>query len=103
MNKNKREVRENRKLIQNNSSDVSVQPYIQIDPDMNLQDFILEYPHLVEVLAEDYGFHCVNCMFSGWDTLREGAAIHQIFDKDFDEMITRLETILNSNDLGSAD
>jgi len=78
--------------------DVQVQKRISIDPDMNLQDFIIEYPQLVDVLAEEYGFHCVNCMFSGWDTLREGASIHQITGKDFEEMISHLEAILNNID-----
>jgi hybrid cluster-associated redox disulfide protein len=77
---------------------IVIDSYIQIDPDMNLQEFILEYPQLVDFLAEDYGFHCVTCMFSGWDTLREGASIHQIEGADFDEMIKRLETILNSEE-----
>jgi len=83
---------------QNNDVQVLVSKYITIDPDMNLQDFIFEYPHLVEVLAEDYGFHCVNCMFSGFDTLKEGAAIHGIEGQDFEEMINRLEGILNSEE-----
>lgn len=77
---------------------ISVSKYISIDPDINLQDFIFEYPNLVEILAEDYGFHCVNCMFSGFDTLREGAAIHGIEGSDFEEMINRLESILNSEE-----
>lgn len=86
-----------------NSDDIVISKYISIDPDMNLQDFIIDYPELVDVLAQDYGFHCVNCMFSGWDTLREGAAIHDIIDKDFDEMIKRLEDIINRDDFRTED
>jgi len=76
---------------------IIVSDYIQIDPDMNLQEFIITYPQLVDVLAQDYGFHCVNCMFSGFDTLKEGAGLHDILDKDFDDMLLRLEDIINND------
>jgi hybrid cluster-associated redox disulfide protein len=68
---------------------------ITIDPQMNIQDFIMEYPQLVDVLSEEYGFHCVNCLFSSFDTLIEGAAIHQIEGDDFVEMINHLESLIN--------
>jgi len=70
---------------------------VKIDPDMNMLDFILEYPQLVDVLSEEYGFHCVNCMFSGMDTFRQGAEIHDIKGEDLEEMIENLEKIINSN------
>lgn len=72
--------------------------FIKIDPHMNIQEFILEYPQLVDVLANDYGFHCVTCVFSDFDTLIEGAAIHNIEGKDFDEMLKHLEEIINDDD-----
>lgn len=80
----------------NTNSDIIVSEYLTIDPNINLQEFILEYPQLIDVLAEDYGFHCVNCMFSGFDTLKEGAQIHGIEGQDFEDMIKRLEDLLNS-------
>lgn len=70
----------------------------KIDPHINIQEFILEYPQLVDVLANDYGFHCVTCVFSDFDTLIEGAAIHNIEGKDFDEMLQHLEELINSDD-----
>jgi len=86
-------------MTSTNNNSTIISNYIQIDPDINLSEFIVTYPQLVEILAEDYGFHCVNCMFSGFDTLKEGAQIHGIDGKDFDEMLERLETILNSEEL----
>lgn len=74
-----------------------VQKKISINPNINIQEFILEYPQLVEVLANDYGFHCVNCLFSDFDTLIEGAAIHGIEGEDFKEMVHDLEEIINNN------
>jgi len=46
----------------------------------------------------EFGFHCVNCIFSGMDTIRQGAELHQIVDADFDEMIEYLEEYLNDEE-----
>lgn len=68
---------------------------IKVDPNMNMQEFILTYPQLVDVLMYEFGFHCVNCIFAGMDTIKEGAAIHQIEGEEFDEMIEYIEDYLN--------
>ena len=69
----------------------------RIDPNIGINDLIETYPQLVEILNDEYGFHCVNCIFSEFDTLKEGAAIHGIEGNDFEEMVFRLEEIINNN------
>lgn len=69
----------------------------RIDPEIGINKLIEEYPQLVEILNDEYGFHCVNCIFSEFDTLKEGAAIHGIEGNDFEEMIVKLEEIINNN------
>ncbi len=69
---------------------------IKINPDMNLAEFIIQYPDLVDVLMYEFGFHCVNCIFSGMDTIRQGASLHMIEGNDFDEMIEYLEDYINN-------
>lgn len=68
-----------------------------IDVKKNINVLVEEYPEIVDVLQEEYGFHCVNCMFSEFDTLEEGAAIHSIQGEDFEEMVKHLEEIINNN------
>ena len=68
---------------------------IKIDPQININDLITEFPELAEVLTWEYGLHCVNCIISEYDTLKQGAAIHGIEGKDFDDMLAHLEEVIN--------
>jgi hybrid cluster-associated redox disulfide protein len=69
--------------------------WITIDPNMGIVEIIDTYPELVTVLTEDYEFHCVNCLFSGMDTLIEGASLHGIEGEDFKDMLKHLEQVIN--------
>lgn len=71
---------------------------IKIDPEVNINDLITEYPELAEVLTWEYGLHCVNCIISEYDTLKQGAAIHGIDDKDLADMIAHLESVVNDEE-----
>ncbi len=71
---------------------------IKLDPNMQISDLIDTYPQLVDVLTEDYEFHCVNCLFSGFDNLIEGAGLHGIEGEDFQDMVEHLESILNDSE-----
>ncbi len=69
--------------------------WITIDSNIGMVELIDTYPELVNVLSEDYEFHCVNCIFAGMDTLIEGAALHGIEGDDFEDMKRHLEEIIN--------
>lgn len=69
--------------------------WITIDPNMGIVELLDIYPELVNVLTEDYEFHCVNCLFAGMDTLVEGASLHGIEGEDFQDMIKHLEQVVN--------
>lgn len=68
---------------------------IKIDPEININDLITDFPELAEVLTWEYGLHCVNCIIAEYDTLKQGAAIHGIEGKDFDDMLAHLEEVVN--------
>jgi hybrid cluster-associated redox disulfide protein len=85
-------------VVKTYDTEVKTTSRIKIDPTINISEFVETYPQLVDVLAEFYGFHCVNCMFSDFDTLIEGAAIHSIEGKDFEEMVEHLEKIINGEE-----
>lgn len=69
---------------------------IKIDPAMGINEIIDKHPILIDVLQSEFGFHCVNCVFSEFDTLEEGAAIHGIEGNIFEEMMEYLEKVLNN-------
>ncbi|MEO6728604.1 MAG: DUF1858 domain-containing protein [Candidatus Dojkabacteria bacterium] len=68
---------------------------LKIDPNIGITTLIETYPVLVDILQNDYEFHCVNCMFSEFDTLENGALLHGIEGDDFDDLITHLEDTIN--------
>lgn len=69
---------------------------LTIDPNIGITTLIEKYPILTDVLQNDYEFHCVNCMFSKFDTLENGALLHGIEDEDFDDLIEHLEEVINA-------
>ena len=54
-------------------------------------ELVMNYPSAVEILF-NYGFHCIGCGLSDYETIEEGAASHG-FD---DEAIGRLVEELNA-------
>jgi hybrid cluster-associated redox disulfide protein len=67
---------------------------IVITKDMNLGEIVYKYPEAAEILL-DYGLHCVGCFASSFDTIQEGAKIHQFSDSEVDEMVDRINEAVN--------
>jgi|OpeIllAssembly_1097287.scaffolds.fasta_scaffold555109_1 hybrid cluster-associated redox disulfide protein len=70
---------------------------LKIDPDMLIIELTERYPLAADFLINEYEFHCIGCIMAGFETIRQGAVAHGIFDNDFDEMILRLEKYLTDN------
>lgn len=68
----------------------------KIPKDIPIPDLLENWPELEEVLTYEYGFHCANCIFAGFDTLEEGAALHGIEGEYFEELHTHLERVINT-------
>lgn len=64
-----------------------------ITKDMNLADIVFRYPDVEEVLL-DYGLHCSSCIAAGFDTIEVGAKVHQMEDEEIDEMVARMNEVL---------
>lgn len=47
-------------------------------------------PELVGVLMEEYGFHCIGCMASEFESLEEGAMAHGMSREEIEEMLSDL-------------
>lgn len=65
----------------------------KITKNTNLAELISEYPEAAEVLL-DYGLHCVGCIASHFDTVEAGARIHGYSDEEVEEMVTRLNEVV---------
>jgi hybrid cluster-associated redox disulfide protein len=63
----------------------------KINKDMLILDLVENYPGLVSVLVEKYGFHCVGCQMAASESLGEGAKVHGMNAKEVGEMIKDLQ------------
>lgn len=70
---------------------------VHIDPDILIIELTELYPQVVDFLISEYEFHCIGCIMAGFETLRQGAQAHGIVDQDFDEMIARLDDLINGS------
>lgn len=63
----------------------------KITEDMLMGDIVQQYPLSTEILTK-YGFHCVGCMISPFESLSAGAVVHGIplepLLKELNEMAT---------------
>jgi len=67
---------------------------IKITKDMNISDVVFKYPKAAEIML-DYGLHCVGCAASSFDTIEAGAKIHGLPDEEIDEMVERINEVVN--------
>lgn len=67
---------------------------INLTKEANLGEVVFKYPEIAEVLI-DYGLHCVGCAISGFDTIEQGAKIHGMTDDEVQEMIDRINEVIN--------
>ena len=65
----------------------------KVTKDVNLGELIVEYPDTAEVLL-DYGLHCVGCFANTFDTLEMGAKIHGMSDVEIQEMLDRVNEVI---------
>jgi hybrid cluster-associated redox disulfide protein len=68
----------------------------KIDVKKNITELITEYPELAPILTYEYGLYCMNCIIADFDNIEQGAKLHGITGKYYDEMVAHLESIINS-------
>jgi hybrid cluster-associated redox disulfide protein len=67
---------------------------IKITKDMNLGEVVFKYPEAAEVLT-DYGLSCVGCFASSFDTIEQGARIHELSEEELEDMLGRINEVVN--------
>lgn len=65
-----------------------------VSPDIMISELSNQFPEVVNFLIYEYGFHCVGCFVSEFETLQEGAQVHGIVGEDFVEMMDRIERVI---------
>jgi hybrid cluster-associated redox disulfide protein len=66
-----------------------------IDKNIKIEEIVTYYPEVIELLVIEYGFHCIGCHFSSFETLEEGAQVHGITGEDLKKLIEELKAIAN--------
>jgi len=61
--------------------------YKYIQPETYIAEIAEMYPEIVNVLINEYGFHCIGCFASQFETLEQGAMVHGIYEEDFENML----------------
>ena len=70
----------------------------KINKDMLIADIVENYPEIVEVLVDDYGFHCVGCFAAAMETLEQGAEVHDMTKEEIGKMVETLNGILEDSE-----
>lgn len=70
---------------------------LEITKDILIGDLVEKYPQLGQVLMDEYGFHCINCMASGMETLEQGAQVHGMTKKEITKMVEDLRNLVTKD------
>jgi iron-sulfur cluster assembly protein len=68
-----------------------------IKREMTIEDIFTKFPHKSQKLAQEMtnaGLHCVGCGAATWETLETGMLSHGFEEKQIDDLIGRLNAIL---------
>jgi iron-sulfur cluster assembly accessory protein len=68
-----------------------------ISRDMTIEDIFANFPHKSQKLAQEItntGLHCVGCQAATWETLEAGMLSHGFSEEAIDDLVDRLNTIL---------
>jgi len=69
----------------------------KIHQQMTIESILAMFPHKAQRLAQELnntGLHCVGCHAATWETLEQGMYGHGKNDKEIDDLVTRLNALL---------
>ncbi|MEK7528022.1 MAG: DUF1858 domain-containing protein [Patescibacteria group bacterium] len=65
----------------------------KITKDSLIGEIMAKRPELADVLAEEYGLHCVGCGMATMETLEMGAKAHGMKTREIAQMILKLNKV----------
>ena len=66
----------------------------KIDKKINIEKLVEKYPESIEIMGE-YGLGCVGCMAASGENLEDGAKAHGLTDKKIEEMVKKINGVIN--------
>lgn len=71
---------------------------MKVTRESNIADIVYKYPAAAQVLT-DFGLHCVGCFASSFDTIEQGAQIHEMDEEEVDELIEEINKVIENPEL----
>jgi hybrid cluster-associated redox disulfide protein len=68
-----------------------------ISKQTKISEIVEHYPSLVEVMVEDYHFHCIGCFASHFENIEQGAMVHGMSNAEITKMIKQLNKLIKSS------
>ena len=62
-------------------------------------ELVMNYPQSVEVLFK-YGFHCIGCGLSAYETLEQGCAAHGFDDATVEQVLKEIKEAVKASEDG---
>lgn len=62
-----------------------------------ISEIVEKHPNIVEILINDYGFHCFGCFVSQFETIEQGALVHGYAPKEITSMIKKLNQLIKGS------
>jgi len=71
---------------------------VKVTKDSNIAEIVFKYPQVADVLMA-FGLHCVGCFASAFDTIEQGAAIHEMDQEEIEELIDEINKVIENPEL----
>jgi hybrid cluster-associated redox disulfide protein len=71
---------------------------MKITKESNIAEIVSKYPQVAQVLT-DFGLHCVGCFASSFDTIEQGAQIHEMDEEEVNELVEELNKVVENPEL----
>ncbi len=63
-----------------------------------ISEIVEKHPDVVEILINDYSFHCFGCFASQFETFEQGALVHGYAPKEITAMLKKLNQLIKNSD-----
>ena len=70
----------------------------KVTRESNIADIVFKYPEAAEVMAS-FGLNCVGCFASAFDTIGQGAQIHEMDEDEVEELINEINKVIENPEL----
>lgn len=66
----------------------------KIDSKSTLSEIAEQHPNVADYLVNNYGFHCMSCFLSDFESFEDGASVHGIMGEDYDKLLDEINEMV---------